>query len=342
MLLPFPQQELFQISRPPLPVTPARASPLLSSPSRPSRPGRSPVLGGLRGENVAGKELNRFPGRGQCPRCASPVPRAAGVGTAAPAPKPGAAPQRDPGTTRAVEGWGAPFPSLLGPVPAPGMGFSPCDVGEQNPSGDLERNWRVLQPRSVLSDAKGVPPASPRCPAGITLQGCWSCSNSPTSGAAPWGPQGLGSDGEAPGWEQAPASPLLLGTPLAPQPGEGTLWEALPDLRRSQPDGPSPAARRVSAPCRGEAGAGAGVAMGGSSSGSGSRGADVVCGKGPASDILQPAPASPSLPLPAAGPVSSLFNPYPGSDFTGEGGPRLERTRSSCIPTCPDAGTPLG
>lgn len=134
MLLPFPQQELFQISRPPLPVTPARASPLLSSPSRPSRPGRSPVLrGGLRGENVAGKELNRFPGRGQCPRCTSPVPRAAGVGTAAPAPNP---PQRDPGTARAVEGWGTPFPSFLGLE----MGFSPCDVGEQNPSGDLERN----------------------------------------------------------------------------------------------------------------------------------------------------------------------------------------------------------
>ena len=39
-----------------------------------------------------------------------------------------------------------------------------------------------------------------------------------------------------------------------------------------------------------------GVAMRGNSSGFGSRGADVVCGKGPASDILQPAPTSPSLP----------------------------------------------
>lgn len=189
-----------------------------------------------------------------------------------------------------------------------------------------------MQPCGVLSDAKGVPPASPRCPAGVTLQ----------FGAAPWGPPRLGSDGEAPGWEQAPASPLLLGTPLAPQPMEGTLWEALPDLRRSQPCGPSPVPARVPAPCRGEDGAGAGVVMGGSSSGFGSRGADVVCGKGPASDILQPAPASPSLPLPAASPVSSLLNPYRGSDFTGEGGPRLERSRSSRVPTCPDVGTPLG
>lgn len=40
----------------------------------------------------------------------------------------------------------------------------------------------------------------------------------------------------------------------------------------------------------------AGVAMGRNSFGFGSRGADVVCGKGPASDILQPAPTSPSLP----------------------------------------------
>lgn len=142
MLLPFPQQE-FQISYPPLPVTPARASPLLSSPSRPSRPGRSPVLGGLRGENVAGKEPNRFPGRGQCPRCASPVPRAAGVGTAARSrpcskPSPGAARQRDPGAARTAEGWGAPFPGLWGRFLPRGWVSPPVVSGSKTPRETMQ------------------------------------------------------------------------------------------------------------------------------------------------------------------------------------------------------------
>lgn len=68
----------------------------------------------------------------------------------------------------------------------------------------------------------------------------------------------------------------------------------------------------------------------------GSRGADVVCGKGPTSDILQPAPTGPSLPgacipAPALLPASlTLHRAAPGG------------MRGSGSFTCPERGTLWG